>query len=454
MTIDQPLWWEQTPTEPTRAALDGDVDADVAVVGAGYTGLWTAHYLLERDPTLRVVVVESRHVGYGASGRNGGWCYDGFAASLSRIERASDLETARRFAAALRAAVDEVGATARRLDLDIGYHKGGSIEFLRNGGQLARAEEDVAAARRYGWKEADLRIVGRDEALTHGRAEGVVGGLVSTHAAAIQPALLAHGLAGSLERRGVRIFERTPATTLRRGAVDTPGGSVHAPMIVQATEGYTARLPGLRRRLVPLYSLMVATEPLPSSLWDELGLADRALFSDYRHLVIYGQRTTDGRIAFGGRGAPYDYGSRIRDGVAFRPADFEYVRAALVDLFPQLADVAVTHRWSGVLGVARDWHPRVVVDREAGMAWAGGYVGSGVAVSNLAGRTLADLIVGAESEITRFPWVNRPLRGWEPEPLRWAGINTALWVMKSADRVETTTDRPARRADRLWKIVE
>ena len=171
MTADTtPLWWDGLDDLGGRSPLDGHHDVDVGIVGAGYTGLWTAHYLLESDPTLRIGIVEARHVGFGASGRNGGWCYDGFAASLERIEKESDLDTTRRFAAALRDSVDEVGTVSRRLGVDIGYHKGGSIEFLRNGGQLARAEDDVAAARRYGWTEADLRIVGPEEALGIGRA--------------------------------------------------------------------------------------------------------------------------------------------------------------------------------------------------------------------------------------------------------------------------------------------
>ncbi len=449
---DRPLWWDDLPERTRRPGLRSDLDVDVAVVGAGYTGLWTAHYLHETDPALRIAVIEAHHVGYGASGRNGGWCYDGFAASLHRIERASDLETARRFAAALRDSVAEVGETARRLGIDIHYHRGGSIEFLRNGGQLARAEADVAAARRYGWTDRDLRVVGRDEALGHGRAAGVLGGLVSAHAAAIQPALLVHGLADHLEQRGVSIFEDTAAMEVAPRRVTTSGGTVRAAVVVRATEGYTASLPRMRRQMLPLYSLMIATEPLPRSLWDELGLPERALFSDYRHLVIYGQRTVDGRIAFGGRGAPYDYGSRIRTGEKFPASAFASVRDALVDLFPQLADVSVTHRWSGVLGVTRDWHP--FVEFQDGLASAGGYVGSGVAVSNLAGRTLAHLITGTSSELTRFPWVGRRVRRWEPEPLRWAAINAALWVMKSADRVEASRGRPAKRADRLWSIVD
>ncbi len=199
---------------------------------------------------------------------------------------------------------------------------------------------------------------------------------------------------------------------------------------------------------------MIATEPLPDGLWGEIGLADRQTFGDLRHLVIYGQRTADGRIAFGGRGAPYDFGSRIRDDAGFPAEAFEPVRRALLEVFPQLEDVGITHRWGGVLGVTRKWMPTVGFDRRTGLAWAGGYVGSGVAASNLAGRTLAALLAGKNDPLTGFPWVNLPVRSWEVEPLRWTGINAALWVMRSADAVEERTDRAARRAEILWNIVK
>jgi glycine/D-amino acid oxidase-like deaminating enzyme len=193
---------------------------------------------------------------------------------------------------------------------------------------------------------------------------------------------------------------------------------------------------------------------LTGAQWDEIGLADRQTFGDLRHLVIYGQRTADGRIAFGGRGAPYDYGSKVRANADF-PADvFIGVHAALVDVFPQLQDVAITHRWGGVLGVSRQWLPTVGFDRATGTAWAGGYVGAGVAATNLAGRTLAELITGGTGRLTKFPWVNHHVRGWEPEPLRWIGVNTALRVMGSADAAERRHDRPAKRADLMWRIVK
>ena len=224
---------------------------------------------------------------------------------------------------------------------------------------------------------------------------------------------------------GATIYEQTAATDLAAGVVTTAHGRVRADVIVRATEGYSARLRGLRRALAPLYSLMIATEPLPSRFWDEVGWDARETLTDGRHLIIYAQRTADDRIAFGGRGAPYHFGSRIRDGFDRDPRTFAELRRVLVALFPALTDVEITHEWGGPLGVPRDWYSSVGFDATTGLAWAGGYVGDGVCTTNLAGRTLADLIPGADTPITAPPVGRPPIATWEPEPLRWLGINLA-----------------------------
>jgi glycine/D-amino acid oxidase-like deaminating enzyme len=259
--------------------------------------------------------------------------------------------------------------------------------------------------------------------------------------------------------RGVALFERTPATAImpRRGStpatVRTPGGTVRAEVVVRATEAYTPRLPGLRRRVVPLYSLMVATEPLPAPIWDQVGLARRETFSDFRHLIIYGQRTADDRLAFGGRGAPYHWGSAVRAGFDHVPRVHAALREDIRALFPAMGDVTITHNWGGPLAAPRDWSASIGIDRARGLAWGGGYVGDGVGASNLAGRTLADLVRGAESGLTALPWVNQHSPGWEPEPVRWLGINAATRVMSSADRVEARTGRTARRAAMINRLL-
>jgi glycine/D-amino acid oxidase-like deaminating enzyme len=218
--------------------------------------------------------------------------------------------------------------------------------------------------------------------------------------------------------------------------VRTPYGDLRAEVVVRATEGFTARLAGHRRTLAPVYSLMVATEPLPAELWQRIGLAERETFADLRHLIIYGQRTADGRLAFGGRGAPYHFGSAIRPGYDQVPDVFRALRQTLRELLPATGDVGFSHAWGGPLGIARDWHPSVGLDRSTGLAWAGGYVGDGVAASNLAGRTLAELILRSEGELGTLPWVNHRSPRWEPEPLRWLGANLGLRAMGWADRRE------------------
>jgi glycine/D-amino acid oxidase-like deaminating enzyme len=198
---------------------------------------------------------------------------------------------------------------------------------------------------------------------------------------------------------------------------------------------------------------MIATEPLPAAAWDEIGLRRRETFADMRHLRIYGQRTADDRFAFGGRGAPYHFGSRTRASFDRDRRVHSALRDVLVDLFPLVADHEVTHEWGGALAVPRDWHASVGVDRRRGLAWAGGYVGDGVATTNLAGRTLAQLITGQESELTRLPWVGHRTRSWEPEPLRWLGVNGGRLLMTSADRVEDRTGKPAKRAKAFSRFM-
>ncbi len=226
----------------------------------------------------------------------------------------------------------------------------------------------------------------------------------------------------------------------------TERGAVSADVVIRATEGFTARLPRLRRAIAPVYSLIIATEPLPDATWDAIGLAGRETFADHRHLIIYGQRTADGRMVFGGRGAPYHLASRIHPEYDRNPRVFDALHRTLLDLFPVLGGAAITHRWGGPLGIARDWHASVGLDPVSGLGWAGGYVGDGVSTTNLAGRTLADLITGRTSELTALPWVGHRSRNWEPEPLRWLGANAGLQAMTWADAAENRSGRPSRMA--------
>ena len=448
------FWHDTVPgsLEPGES-LSGDTEADVAIVGAGLTGMWTAYYLNQADPQLRIVICEREIAGYGASGRNGGWCSALFPASLSKLERMAGREAAIAMYRAMQQTVDEVGKVAAAEGIDCHWAKGGTVQFARSPSQVERAREEVAEARMFGFGESDIRLLSAEQADEIGGASDVLGGVFTPHCAAIHPARLARGLADVLRARGVTIYERTPVQRIERGRVVTPGGTVIARHVIRATEGYTPGLPGYERAVAPVYSLVIATEPLPDSVWEQIGLANRPTFNDLRHLIIYGQRTADGRLVFGGRGAPYHFGSSIKAAHDRVPGVFAALRTTLIELFPALGDVAITHTWGGPIGIPRDWCASVGLDKATGIGWAGGYVGDGLSTTNLAGRTLADLITGNDSELTRLPWVGHQSPAWEPEPLRWLGVNTGLRVMTWADRSEERTGRPSHLAEKFRRFL-
>ena len=422
-------------------------------MGAGYTGLWTAYYLHRQSPSLRIALLEREVSGFGASGRNGGWCSSIFPASWKRIAREGGRGAVPRLQAVLNDAVDEVGRVAAAERIDCDFAKGGYVSVARNEAQWTRAQAEVEDARSWGL-EGNLTLLSKAEALGRLHASDVLGGTFNPHCAAIHPAKLVRGLARVVESSAVSIFEETTVTGVEPGRAVTERGVVKAETVLLATEGFTPSLPGHRRDLVPMYSLMVATEPLPRAVWDRIGLEHRETFSDKRHLRIYGQRTAEGRIAFGGRGAPYHFGSRIAPAFDRDERVHGMLRRILRDLLPGLPqDVRFTHAWGGNLGIPRDWYPSAWLDPKTRLGFAGGYVGDGVALSNVAGRALADLVLGRNTELTQLPFVGRRSPRWEVEPLRWIGVNAVTRLFASADRAEAASGRPARRASWFWRAI-
>ena len=375
------MWLDTLPgsLEP-RPALEGDTDADVAIVGGGFTGLWTAYYLRRLDPTLRVTVIERDICGFGASGRNGGWVMGELAAGIEKYAALSDLPASLRLVRAMGDTVDEIGRVAEAEGIDCGYpQRRDDPPRPQRPPQAKRQAAEVAHHHELGLTADEIRLLTAEEASSHARATGVLGGIFQASCAAIDPARLVRGLAEAVERHGAKIHEQTAVAAVESGRVLTDRGTVRAEVVVRATEAYTRDLRGRRRQLLPIYSLMIGTEPLPQSVFDEIGLADRPAFADDRYMIIYGQRTADDRIAFGGRGVLYLYGSRISPSVERHHRLHERIHETLVELFPVLAQARITHRWGGVLGVTRNWTPFVHYDRAAGTAGAGGYVGEGVA---------------------------------------------------------------------------
>lgn len=448
------LWLDTSGDDLTpRARLPGDTEADIAIVGAGYTGLWTAYYLLKADPTVRIVLLEKEFAGFGASGRNGGWCSALFAAPLGKIAKKYGKQAAIAMQRAMFDTVDEVGKALAEEGIDAHFHKGGTLTLVTAPMQLERVRRELEEDRDWSFGDEDFSWLDAAAVTQRIDVPGVLGARFTPHCARVHPARLVRGLARTVEAMGATIYEATEVTSMEDRLVRTKQGSVRADVVVQATEGYTAELPGRKRDLLPLYSLMIATEPLPADAWERIGWDGCETLHDGRHLLVYAQRTADGRIAIGGRGAPYHYGSKVAASNEIDREVFDALRNNLASLFPAAGDAAITHEWGGPLGVPRDWFTSVGFDRPAGIAWAGGYVGDGVSTTNLAGRTLTDLILGNDTELTHLPWVNHRSRKWEPEPFRWLGVNLGLRAMAHADNVEERTGKPTKRGEFVKRLI-
>ncbi|MCF6378891.1 FAD-binding oxidoreductase [Nocardioides KLBMP 9356] len=431
------FWWQQVGLPVPADRLDGDVTCDVAIVGAGLTGLWTAYYLHEADPSLDIRVVEAEFAGFGASGRNGGWLSSelpGSARAYADVAGEAGLAAMRD---AVRGSVHEVIDVADREGIEADIRLSGVLYVARSQAQADRLGGELSAA------QVAERV----------RVAGAVAGHYDPGCARVHPAKLVSGVARAVRGRGVRIHEGTRAVRIEPGAVVTDRGTVRAPTVLRCLEGFTAGLAGHRREWLPMNSAIIATAPLTAAQWDEIGWAGEELLGDEAHAYCYAQRTADGRIAMGGRGVPYRFGSRTDVDGRTQDWTIESLRSTLASLFPSLAGVTIDHAWCGVLGVPRDWSASVAYDSSTGLGHAGGYVGSGLTATNLAGRTLRDLVLGRDSDLTALPWTGHVVRRWEPEPLRWAGVHTLYRLYRAADRREDAglarTSRVARIANRV-----
>jgi glycine/D-amino acid oxidase-like deaminating enzyme len=429
-------WWADVGTPPQRPPLPGSIDADVCIVGAGFTGLWTAYHLKRRRPELEVAVLEREFAGFGASGRNGGWLTDRFPTSSAKIEAGHGHAAALALRQAMIASVEDVIAVCADEGIDADIQHSGVLMVARGQAQARRLQAAFAEEQR--WAPASDGTLLLDQAQARARVNVADATLAmwAPHGARVHPAKLAGGLAAAVERLGVRIYEGTTVREVAAGRAVSDRGTVTSPVVLHCVEGFMRTLEGQRRARLPLNSAMVITAPLPEPVWSEIGWSGAELLGDFAHAYIYAQRTADGRIAFGGRGVPYRYGSRIDVQGQTQKRTIDSLAAALHDHFPAVASVPLDHAWCGVLGVARDWSPSVLFDRGSGLGSAGGYVGNGVGAAQLAARTLSELVLGEDTELTRLPWVNHGERRWEPEPLRWTGVHLVYGLYRLADRRE------------------
>lgn len=448
---DVSFWWGQAGRPEPRHQLPGSLHADVCIVGAGYTGLWTAYYLKKAAPALRVVVLEAQFAGYGASGRNGGWLTNSVTGGREQYLAQHGRAGAGAMQSAMNDSVDEVIRVAAAEGIDADIVKGGEFTVARNAAQQGRLESLARAELR--WRDTDVELLTATQARDRIDVAGATGAIWQPHCARIQPAKLAAGLAATVASLGVDIYESTRVTEIEPHRARTERGDVEAEFVVRATEGFTAGLRGLRRAWLPMNSSLIVTEPLGPEVWASIGWAGRETLGDMAHAYMYAQRTADDRIAIGGRGVPYRFGSHTDSDGQTPARTVEALRGILGHFFPAARGARIDQAWSGVLGVPRDWAATVGLDPRTGLAWAGGYVGTGVTATNLAGRTLTDLILGNETERIRLPWVNHRVRNWEPEPLRWLAVTGLYQAYSWADRTEAagraSTSPLARVADRI-----
>jgi glycine/D-amino acid oxidase-like deaminating enzyme len=420
--LDEPLL--------ARAGLEHDLDVDVAIIGAGYTGLWTAYYLKRQAPGLNIAIVEAQTAGFGASGRNGGWLMGNI---LGEDRLLADLPPEQRRASfdLLHSIPDEVELIVEREGIACDYRKGGVLYCA------ARYPEQASSLRRYlddlyrqGLTESDYRWLNPEQLAQQIRVAKPYGGIYAPHVATLHPARLVRGLARTVEKMGVKIYENSPVTQWQSGSLRTAKASVRSRWIVPAVEGYATTLPPLGRYQLPVQSLIVATEPLSAATWEEIGLNRGQAFSESSRQVTYGQRTADNRLVFGARGG-YQFAGRLRHDFNLTTREVELRRYLFGELFPQLKNVRISHAWGGNLGMSRRFKPHMLCDHASGIAVSGGYGGEGVGASNLGGRTLADLILERDTELVRQPWVMPQggldtLKAWEPEPCRWLGYNAII----------------------------
>jgi glycine/D-amino acid oxidase-like deaminating enzyme len=433
---DESFWFASGEMDlAPRPSLQGDHRADVVIVGGGFSGLWTAYALKERDASLEVAICESDIVGAGASGRNGGWCMGALSGLPNLLLDRQLGGAAIRLQHRLFETVDAIGVTIKREKIDCDFVHGGSLGLASLPEHLQVIENSVRALQQAGFGDADFQLLGEEACAGRIRSRKFLGALYSVHSAVLNPGKLVRGLARTVERMGVRIFEGSRATALSAREVTTAHGCIRAEKVVMATEGYTPLVAAHKRRLIPIHSMMIATERIPAEIWREIGLEGRETFADKRRVTVYGQRTADDRIAFGGRGL-YFFGSRAVSQFSVDNVAFDEVRRAMLSLLPQLQDTRISHRWGGPLGVPRDWRPAYGIDDRTGVAFLGGYVGEGVAGAHLLGHALADRLLDRPNELETFPFLHKKFPNWEPEPLRWLGVSLVRRMGELADQAE------------------
>ena len=428
------VWWSSA-THPSFTPGELFRQWDVLIIGGGYSGMWTAHHLLNSSPNLSIAILEAHQVGSGASGRNGGWASALYPIEDHELAKFSDAQTISNLHTELEKSIDEIGQFAEQSEENVAFIKSGSLTVARSGAQFERIKMGLLP------RES---ILDKDQALKQIKMSQTVGASFNPDCATINPTQLVVALAKSLAHRGVHIFENTYADVSSEGEVKVAGKVIDSKFVVRAIEAYHEK----NREQIPIYSLMIATEPLPDEFWNKYGLENHQTFHENRHLVTYAQRTSDNRIAMGGRGAPYKWGSARSNESEQHAKIHKQLRETAIEWFPDLKNYSFTHAWGGAVAIKRDWAPYLQWDGRFGAF--GGYVGDGVTLSYLAANSMADLILGKDTVRSTLPYVGWKSAQWEPEPFRWLGVNLGIKLSELADIEEKITKRPSL----LGKLIE
>ncbi|WP_026162713.1 NAD(P)/FAD-dependent oxidoreductase [Kribbella catacumbae] len=424
------FWLDDLSAPDTAEPLVGDQRADLAIVGGGYTGLWTALRAKERYPSLDVVVLEAGTCGNAASGRNGGFCAasltHGFGNGLARwpdelplLERLGEEN------------LEAIGATIAKYGIDCGWERTGELTVATAPHQLDDLAEEAEARQALGH---NLTLLDGDQTRAEVNSQTYLGALADHDGTAlVEPARLAWGLRRVCLDHGVRIHEHSPVTSLRGDLLRTATGSVRAGRIALATNAFPSLLRRLRLYTVPVYDLVLATEPLSAEQLSAIGWRHRQGIGDASNLFHYYRLTRDNRILWGGYTPLYHFGSRINPALEQRDTVHEMLARHFFTTFPQLEGLRFTHRWGGVIDTSTRFCAFFGTASEGRIAYALGYTGLGVAATRFGADVMLDLLYGETSERTELRMVRERPLPFPPEPIRAAGIHLTRWSMAQAD---------------------
>lgn len=437
------FWLETAGDDLTpRPPVTADESADVVILGGGFSGLWTAFFLLRQEPGLDVVVIEREICGYGASGRNGGWCSPRFPVDAHALIRRVGVQAARDTMLALEAMVEEVGRHCEEAGIDAEYRHTGLLSLARSPGELDTLKGALKTYQALGMG-AGNKLLGAEETYGRVHATKIAGGLATKAGATVHPGKLVRGLARAVERMGGRIYEQSEVVALEDGAVRTDAARVTArKAVILAAEAYLSRLPGHRRTVLPMSSMIVLSEPLSDDTWREIGWSGGESLSSQVHTKNYLTKTSDGRLLYGSRGARYQFGSRLDERAIHDEEIFAWMRGCVADWWPVLEKVRFTHQWGGFLGVPRDWMPSVDFSPSLKLGHLYGYTGRGVTTSALSAKLLAGLVLGRRTGLEKLPLHRSGAPKWEPEPFRWLAIRYVQAAFSRIDEADREGRRP------------